>query len=64
MPTKLTTTVSKIASIPNPVNSELIDDFYKYMTNNGVSFFSKSACPFAITKLVALSCMSKQSTKV
>jgi hypothetical protein len=37
MPTKLTTTVSKIASIPNPVNSELIDDFYKYMTNNGAS---------------------------
>ena len=25
MPTKLTTTVSKIASIPNPVNSELTE---------------------------------------
>ena len=37
MPTKLTTTISKIASIPNSVNSELIDDFYKYMKSNGAS---------------------------
>jgi integrase/recombinase XerD len=37
MPTKLTTTVSKIASIPNSVNSELINDFYEYMKSNGAS---------------------------
>ena len=37
MSTKLTTTISKIASIPNSVNSELIDDFYKYMKSNGAS---------------------------
>jgi hypothetical protein len=37
MPTKLTTTISKIASIPNSVNSELVDDFCKYMKNNGAS---------------------------
>ena len=37
MPTKLTTTVSKIVSIPNSVNSELINDFYQYMKSNGAS---------------------------
>ena len=37
MPTKLTTTISKIASIPNSVNSELVNDFYEYMTSNGAS---------------------------
>ena len=37
MPTKLTTTISKIASIPNSVNSELINDFYEYMKSNGAS---------------------------
>jgi hypothetical protein len=37
MPTKLTTTISKIASIPNSVNSELVNDFYEYMKSNGAS---------------------------
>jgi len=37
MPTNLTTTVSKMASIPNSVNSELINDFYQYMKSNGAS---------------------------
>ena len=37
MPTKLTTTISKIASIPNSVNSELINNFYEYMKSNGAS---------------------------
>lgn len=37
MPTKLTTTISKIASIPNSVNSELVNDIYHYMKNNGAS---------------------------
>ena len=37
MPTKLTTTISKIASLPNSVNSELIDDFCKHMKSNGAS---------------------------
>ena len=37
MLTKLTTTISKIASIPNSVNSELIYDFYNYMKNNNAS---------------------------
>src|SRR6187200_3113867 len=37
MPTKLTTTISKIACIPNSVNSELVNDFYEYMKSNGAS---------------------------
>ena len=37
MPTKLTATISKIASLPNSVNSELVNDFYEYMKSNGAS---------------------------
>jgi site-specific recombinase XerD len=37
MPTKLTTTISKIACIPNSVNSELVNNFYEYMKSNGAS---------------------------
>ena len=37
MPTKLTTTISKIASLPNSTNSALIDEFYQYMKSNGTS---------------------------
>lgn len=37
MPLKLTTTVNKIKSIPNCVNSVIINDFYQYMRSNGCS---------------------------
>lgn len=37
MPIKLTTTISKISSIANSVNSELIHDSHEYMKNNGAS---------------------------
>ena len=37
MPTRLSTTVSKIASLPNPINAALIAEFYHYMKNNGAS---------------------------
>ncbi|HET7389585.1 MAG TPA: hypothetical protein VFJ51_02095 [Nitrososphaeraceae archaeon] len=37
MPTKLTTTISKITSIPNSVNSGLVNDFYEYMKSNGAN---------------------------
>ena len=37
MPTKLTTTISKIASLPNSTNSALIDEFYQYMKSNGTA---------------------------
>jgi hypothetical protein len=36
MPVRLSTTVSKIASLPNSTNAALIS-FYQYMKNNGAS---------------------------
>jgi hypothetical protein len=37
MPVKLTTTVKKIADIPNSNNSALLSEFYHYMKSNGAS---------------------------
>ena len=37
MPVRLSTTVSKIASLPNATNAALISEFYQYMKNNGAS---------------------------
>ena len=37
MPLKLTTTVNKIKSVPNHINSTIISDFYQYMKSNGCS---------------------------
>jgi hypothetical protein len=37
LPLKLTTTVNKIKSIPNCVNSVIINDFYQYVRSNGCS---------------------------
>jgi integrase/recombinase XerD len=37
MPSKLSTTVSKIATIPNSINSSLITEFHTYMKTNGAS---------------------------
>lgn len=37
MPAKLTTTVAKIAKIPNKTNSMLIQKYYEYMKQNGAS---------------------------
>jgi hypothetical protein len=37
MPLKLTTTVSKISTIPNPTNARIIEEFYRYMKSNGSS---------------------------
>ena len=37
MPTKLSTTVSKIRTIPNTVNGSLIEEFYNYMKDNDSS---------------------------
>jgi hypothetical protein len=37
MPAKLTTTVSKIQSVPNHTNSVIINEFYQYMGNNDAS---------------------------
>jgi integrase/recombinase XerD len=37
MPLKLTTTISKIATVPNPTNAAIINEFYQYMKTNGAS---------------------------
>jgi hypothetical protein len=37
MPAKLTTTVSKIAQVPNKANSAIIEEFYTYMRAKGSS---------------------------
>ena len=37
MPTKLSTTISKIANIPNSTNSSLIAELHTYMKTNGGS---------------------------
>jgi hypothetical protein len=37
MPVRLSTTVSKIASLSNSTNAALMTEFYHYMKNNGAS---------------------------
>jgi len=37
MPTKLSTTVKKINTVPNRQNSDLINEFYEFMKSNGAS---------------------------
>ena len=37
MPTKLSTTVTKIRSIPNKTNTTIIEEFHKYMKDNDSS---------------------------
>jgi hypothetical protein len=37
MPAKLTTTINKIKTVPNPTNAEIINQFYHYMKGSDVS---------------------------
>jgi hypothetical protein len=37
MPAKLTTTINKIHTVPNPTNAEIIDQFYHYMKGSDIS---------------------------
>ncbi|HZC21651.1 MAG TPA: hypothetical protein VE223_08405 [Nitrososphaeraceae archaeon] len=37
MPSTLSTTISKMATVPNNTNSTLIDEYYQYIKTNGVS---------------------------
>jgi integrase/recombinase XerD len=37
MPSKLSTTISRIGAIPNPTNSTLVGEFHGYMKTNGAS---------------------------
>lgn len=47
MPTKLSTLVSKIQTIPNPQNSKIIEEFYQYMKENGASEKHMAKIPIA-----------------
>ena len=37
MPMKLTTTIGKVQTIPNPKNIEIVNDFLDYIRKNGSS---------------------------
>jgi hypothetical protein len=37
MPVRLDTTVKKMESIPNAINSSLLTEFYNYLNSNGIS---------------------------
>jgi pantothenate kinase len=44
MPAKLTTTINKIKTVPNPTNAEIIDQFYHYMKGNDISENHQNNC--------------------
>jgi hypothetical protein len=44
MPAKLTTTINKIETVPNPTNAEIIGQFYHYMKGNDVSENHQNNC--------------------
>ena len=53
MPAKLTTTVSKIAAVPNRENAALLDEYYRYLkakgaSDNHINNCLKTAMAFAI----------------
>jgi hypothetical protein len=45
MPAKLTTNISKIKTVPNPTNVEIIDQFYDYMKGSDISEKSPKLIP-------------------
>jgi hypothetical protein len=49
MPAKLTTTINKIKTVPNPTNAEIIDQFYHYMKGNHVSENHQNNCLKVVT---------------
>jgi hypothetical protein len=44
MPAKLSTTISKIKTVPNPTNAEIIDQFYHYMKGSDISENHQNNC--------------------
>jgi hypothetical protein len=44
MPAKLTTTINKIHTVPNPINGEIINQFYHYMKGSDVSENHQNNC--------------------
>ena len=49
MPAKLTTTINKIKTVPNPTNAEIIDQFYYYTKGSDVSDNHQNNCLKAYT---------------
>jgi integrase len=44
MPAKLTTTINKIQTVPNPTNAEIIGQFYHYMKGSDISENHQNNC--------------------
>jgi hypothetical protein len=44
MPAKLTTTINKIQTVPNPINADTIGQFYHYMKCSDVSENHQNNC--------------------
>ena len=44
MPAKLTTTINKIQTVPNPSNAEIIGQFYRHMKSSDVSENHQNNC--------------------
>jgi integrase/recombinase XerD len=44
MPAKLTTTINKIKTVPNPTNADIIDQFYHYMKGSDISENHQNNC--------------------
>ena len=54
MPAKLTTTISKIQTVPNPTNAEIIDQFYHYMKGSDVSENHQNNCMKVVLLQISL----------
>jgi hypothetical protein len=44
MPAKLTTTINKIKTVPNPTNAEIVDQFHHYMKGSDISENHQNNC--------------------
>jgi hypothetical protein len=51
MPAKLSTTISKIKTVPNPTNAEIIDQFYHYMKGSDISENHQNNCLKVVTAI-------------
>jgi hypothetical protein len=56
MPTKLSTTVSKIQTIPNTINASIIEEFHEYMKYNDSSERHQNNASLGVQSQYTLSC--------
>jgi hypothetical protein len=54
MPAKLTTTINKIHTVPNPTNAEIIDQFNHYMKGSDISENHQNNCLKVVIALANL----------